>query len=221
MSERDKVPGFPPDGWALQGQRLDGEGITADYVRDTSIHIARKCVGLKPFEPRYYDALYPWDIDYHRKSMAAKQSKCALNVLMILRALGFELPEDGKALAWRFGRCPDGVKPPEDPITQLQRLPGWRAWQHLPEPGDAMMIGRQGDNVSVHAMVVVGYEDSGHTLVSVDGGSGAVRLARREIVQLGSDLCVRDPAMGIRPIIGTIDVAAMRGLVVREYCEPV
>ena len=217
---KERLPGFPPPGWELQGQRLDGEDVGADYVRETGIHIARSCVGLKPSDVRYQDALYPWDPQAAREDMVRKQHKCALTVLMILRAMGFALPEDEKALAWRYGwwKPPPGVKPPADPMAQLQALPGWQPGARLPDPGSAMIIGRLSEPSSTHALFVTGYENSGHKVVSVDGGMGAVREARRDVVQMCGDLCLRDK-MGNRPILGTLDVVAMRdaGMVVREY----
>ena len=218
----ETLPGFPPPGWDPQYQRLDGETVSANYVREVGIHIARSCVGLKPSDPTYYDALYPWDIEAHRKEMAKGQSKCALNVLMILRAMGYALPWDGCAYAWSINGSPPGKPKVPDAMTAIQKLPGWRKWKHLPEPGDVVVIGRSNEPSSTHALVVVDYEDDDHTVVSVDGGMGAVREAKRDIVQMGSDLCLYDKAMGNRPIIGTVDLVAMRdaGLVVRDYCLP-
>lgn len=221
MSRKDPQ-GFPPDSWVGMNQWLNGEDLTDDYVREVMVEVAKSCVGLKPSDPSYQQALYPWDPQAARESLVREQHKCALTVLVLLRALGYELPEDGKALAWKYGfwKPPAGVRPPEDPMTQLQQLPGWRAGMALPPAGDAMIIGRISEPTSTHALTVVGYEDSGHTVVSVDGGMGAVRLARRAVVQLGHQVCLHDPQMKNRPILGSLDVASMRHLVVREYSMP-
>lgn len=220
---KEKVPGFPPEGtWELQGQRLDGPDVSDEYVRQACIEIARSCIGMRPDDPGLYDALYPWDPEWARKSMAKSQSKCALFALAVLRACGFALPTDGMALSWKYGSNPPpvGIKPPPDPMTQLVSLEKFRKWQHLPEEGCIMVIGRAKEPTSTHALVVLGYEDMGHTVVSADGGMGAIKEARRSVMQQGNTLCLYDKVMGLRPVIGTLDPAEMRGAVIRDYCLP-
>jgi len=226
----EKVPGFPPPGWESQYQRLDGEEVSDDYIRDVAAHIALSCVGMGNDDPELIEAMYPWDMPGATHSMVfgdkknPPQTKCALFVLMVLRACGFELPEDGKALSWRFGfwKPPAGMHAPEDPMTQLQKLEAYRQGMRLVEPGGAIIIKRPGDTkgLSTHALVVLGYEDGGHKVVSADGGTGKVKQVVRDVVQMGGDLCLRDPVMGNRRILGTIDPADMRSRVVRDYYLP-
>lgn len=211
---------FDPPGWEDQYQMLGPNELTDEYVRQAALDISLAMVGIANTDPRMYEALYPWDPEWARKDMCKKQSKCALVLLAALRGCGMELPEDGKALAWRFGAVhpPLGVKAPQDPMSQLRLLRGWEAGSYIPAPGCGMII-RQGTNsLTTHALMVEKRE--GDKLHSTDGGTGKMRKDVRTIVETGGKVYLQDKYIGLRQVIGIIDPAKMREDVVRTWRKP-
>jgi len=215
------VPGFPPSSWIPQAQRLDGPALSDSYVRQVGTEIARACRGRKIADPIIMDAMYPWDPEWARKDMARGQDHCALFVLMVLRAMGMGLPDDGIAEATRFGTVPlpPGRGAILDPMSRLRELPGWVPGNILPHEGCAVMIGRRNEPRSTHVMWVDHY-GSGGVVESTDGGRHDVDKAIRRARQIGRELCLYDSTMGNRTVLGYVDPAKMRSMVVRDYCLP-
>jgi len=215
------APGFPPASWEAQHQRLDGERLDDAYVRAAGVEIARRCSGRAIVDnPAIYDAMYPYDPAWARRDLAAGQDHCALFAIMVLRAMGFALPDDGIAEATRFGTVPlpPGRRAILDPMSRLRELPGFIRGNACPPEGTAVMIGRVSEPSSTHVAWVYAYDD-GHAL-TYDGGRRDIHATRREIRTLGTQRCLYDAAMGNRPILGHVDPALMRALVVRDYVVP-
>lgn len=219
---KDKVPGFPCDGWVCQSRMLAGGSQDEAMVRSDFVTIALSCVGLKSSDPVYYDGLYPWDVLFNRIQMASKQSKCALTVLMILRAAGFDLPSDGLPYAWSITGSPKGQPKVPGAIAQVCTIPGWKRTSFPPKIGDCVVIHDPSRKNREHAFVVVGYEDDGHTLVSVDGGTGPVKQVKRSVVSGSGKFCLHDKACGVREMLGFVDLYDFfrSGSMKREFCLP-
>lgn len=214
-----EIVGFPPSSWTGQAQRLDGPDLSDEYIRAAGIEIASRCTG--PIDrPVIYDAMYPWDPEWAQRDMAQGQDHCALFALMVLRAMGIELPDDGIPEASRFGSAPlpPGRRPILDPVSRMRQLSGWVAGNDLPPRGCALMIGRVSEPRSTHVLWVDHYE--GDQVFSFDGGRGDIHQATRFVRRLGREVCLYDATMGNRAVLGHVDPARMRSAVVREYCLP-
>jgi hypothetical protein len=198
-----------PKGWIDMYQRLDGD-LDDDYKSKALLQVAESLVGVPNTDARVYEALYFWDPPGFQKRMALSQHKCALFALAVLRGCGYLLPEDHKAYAWRFGtlKPPTGARPPQDAMTQLRQLPGWKRANEISQPGTITIIHRPGDPKTTHALVIERVENG--LLSSFDGGEKSpVRREVRTIIRIGGKWCLRDKLMGNREILGWANVEGL------------
>jgi len=187
------------DLWESQDQCLGGSGVwNESAIRLATAHIARSVVGLSPISKAYHELCYPYDSPWRARAMAVSQSACALVCGGILRLLGLD-HERLNGPYW--GRS--------DAVSRLETIAvdqgAFDRRPILPLVGDMCIIG---EGIGTHALTVIGYDNVGNELISVDGGRRSIRIARRRVVRNGTVYGLLD-GMGRRYIYGVIKTSKL------------
>lgn len=192
---------WPPEGW------FESLGAPEPHqMRDAMVQVALRAVGLGPADRAYRQLCYPHDSDKDARRMAVAQSACALVCAGLLRCIGFEHPYLDEPYARQYLTL--------DAMSRLRWLGGWhRDVTAIPEPGEIAIIG---EGLRTHALTCVDRDDA--TLLSVDGGTGAIRLVRRTIVVQGGKVGLRDVTSGTRWMLGVLRVGEL--MATRAACLP-
>lgn len=163
--------------------------------------MAERLVGLVPGEDQYIQLCYPHDSPDSARTMSKRQSACALVAGGYLLCLGLR---SHRLSGPYFGKTNAVSR-----LVQIGADHDALSRYSLPDMGDIAIIG---SGLGTHALVSLGdYREGGEEfLLSVDGGRGPIREARRRIVYTDSGKpALRDQALGTRVIEYRINISKL------------
>jgi hypothetical protein len=161
-----------------------------------SLHVLHELGGKPTSSEEYQAALWPYDTESARRSMAKRQSACALLAACVHRLLGvrhvlYDTPYVGR----------------QDAMTRVHRVAlehrAWHGADTMPEPGDVVIIGIDVPKSSPrYATMVAQWGNPGHALIctevseemvkSIDGGRRPVQETTRQVIRRGDQIWLRD-----------------------------